>query len=132
MKRIPSNPDLGLLLLRLSAGLMMAFSHGLGKMPPSDRFLQGVEALGFPLPGLFAWAAAGAELLGGLLIAVGLLARPAAVFLAITMAVAAFGAHAADPFSKKEMALLYLAISLTVAIAGAGRYSLDAKIFKRR
>ena len=53
----------------------------------------GVARLGFPQPLLFAWAATISELAGGLLVAVGLFARVAAVFAAITMAVAAFMRH---------------------------------------
>ena len=47
--------NLSLLGLRVFAGLAMAFAHGLGKVPPSDRFIGAVENLGFPAPALFAW-----------------------------------------------------------------------------
>ena len=80
--------DLGLLVLRLGIGLTLALAHGLGKLPPSDGFIEGTAAMGFPLPVLFAWAAALSEFLGGLLLAVGLATRPAAVFVSVTMAVA--------------------------------------------
>ncbi len=123
--------DLGLLVLRLGFGLTLAFAHGLGKIPPSDGFIEGTAGMGFPLPVLFAWAAALSEFLGGLLIAVGLATRPAAVFVGITMAVAAFVRHGADPFGDKEMALLYLFAALALALAGAGRFSLDAAISRR-
>ncbi|MEN0058042.1 MAG: DoxX family protein [Bdellovibrio sp.] len=117
--------DLALTVLRLFIGLTMAFSHGLGKMPPPEPLVSGVSALGFPAPEFFAWSAALAEFLGGILLAVGFLTRPAAAFVMLTMIVAAFGAHAADPFSTKEMALLYLFTSLFFVIHGAGRWSLD-------
>ena len=48
----------GLTLLRIFAGVALALGHGLGKMPPSERFVENTANLGFPLPGLFAWAAA--------------------------------------------------------------------------
>ena len=50
--------DLGLLVLRGYAGISLAAAHGLGKLPPPDRFITGVGELGFPVPVLFAWAAA--------------------------------------------------------------------------
>ena len=50
--------DIGLLVLRLGAGLFMAFGHGFGKIPPSDGFIGGVEKLGLPMPIFFAWMAA--------------------------------------------------------------------------
>ena len=56
--------DAGLLILRVFAGLSLALAHGLGKLPPSDRFIAGAAEMGFPLPALFAWAAALPESLG--------------------------------------------------------------------
>ncbi|MDA0748989.1 MAG: DoxX family protein [bacterium] len=120
----------GLALLRVFAGLAMALQHGIGKIPPSDGFIAGVQKLGFPLAEGFAWAAGTSEFLGGLLLALGLLTRPAAACVAGTMAVAAFGRHAADPFQNKELALLYLGVALLFVALGAGRYGVDA--FLRR
>lgn len=123
--------DLGLLLLRVLTGLMLAFAHGVDKLPPSERFLASVGELGLPLPVAFAWAAGLAEFLGGILLAVGLLTRPAAFFIACTMATAAFLRHAPDPFTDKEKALLYLAVALFFVIAGSGRFGID-EWFRRR
>lgn len=124
--------DAGLLVVRLFAGFALAFGHGLGKLPPSPGFVEGVGAMGFPLPGLFAWAAAFAEFAGGLLLAAGLLTRPASLLILFTMATAAFIRHAPDPFSGKEKALLFLFVALLFLLAGAGRYSLDALLARRR
>lgn len=112
-------------LARVATGLMMAFGHGWSKMPPPDRLVEGVGAMGFPFPVLFAWSASLSEFAGGLLIAIGLATRPSALFLAITMTVAAFVAHAADPFERKEMALLYLVLSLIFVARGSGKFSVD-------
>lgn len=124
--------DVGLLVLRVSAGCAMAFAHGLGKLPPSDGFITKTGELGFPLPELFAWAAALSEFAGGLLIALGLLTRPAAAALLFTMGVAFFGAHAGDAFGDREMAFLYAMISIAFLFTGAGRYSLDAMLGRKR
>jgi putative oxidoreductase len=123
---------LGLLVLRLTAGLALALNHGLGKLPPSDGFIQGVGSMGFPLPLLFAWAAALSESLGGLLLAAGLFARPAAAAILGTMTTAILIAHAGDPLAKREPALIYAAIALLVLLAGPGRYALDTLLAKRR
>ena len=123
--------NLGLFILRVFMGLTMALAHGLGKMPPSAEFVQGVAKLGFPAAGFFAWAAGLSEFAGGLLIALGLATRPAAFFLFTTMAVAAFRAHGTDPFSVKEMALLYAAIAICLLLVGAGNWSLDAALRRR-
>lgn len=111
--------------LRVVAGLLMAFLHGSGKVPPSEQLIGGVTGLGFPAPTLFAWLAGLAELLGGIFIAVGFLTRPAALMVFITMFVAVFGRHAADPMDVKELGLLYLVISLVFLARGAGRWSID-------
>lgn len=123
--------DLGLLLIRLGFGLTLAFAHGLGKIPPSAGFVDGVAAIGFPLPTLFAWAAGLAEFVGGLLLAFGLLTRPAGLFVAFTLGVAAFGRHAGDAFADRELALLYFVVGIAFAIMGAGRYALDTSIRRR-
>jgi putative oxidoreductase len=108
----------------------MAFGHGLGKVQNPDKIIAGAEGMGFPVPMLFGWAAILSEFLGGILLALGLLTRPVAVFIGITMAVAAFIAHGADPFGRKEMALLYLGIMLLFACVGGGRLSIDKLISK--
>lgn len=120
--------DLGLLLARLGFGLVLAFAHGVNKLPPSERFIEVVAGLGFPLPGLFAWAAALGEFAGGILVAAGLLTRPAALAIVVTMLVAAFGRHAADPFTDKELALLYGFAAVLFACTGSGRFGADARL----
>ena len=120
--------DLGLLFLRVFSGLALALAHGRGKFPPSQRFVENTEKMGFPLPEVFAWAAAGAELIGGVLLAIGLLTRPSATLIVATMATAAYLGHAGDPFGAKEKALLFGVVALLFLFSGAGRFSLDAFI----
>lgn len=117
--------EVTLTALRVAAGLLMAGLHGLGKVPPGEQLIGGVQSLGFPMPALFAWAAGLAELLGGIFLAVGFLTRPSAFFLAFTMFVACFGRHMADPWDVKELSLLYLAISLIFLSRGSGKFSID-------
>lgn len=146
--------DIALLLLRL-AGLGLALGHGWGKMSAlatggGDRFVAGVESLGFPLPYVFAWAAALAEFVGGLFVALGLGTRVAAAFAGFTMFVAAFGRHQfhqhvfvaiglsqASPeeikkWGNPEMSMLYLVLFLAIALMGGGRLSLDQWFLKRK
>ncbi len=123
--------DVGTLIPRAAFGLTMAFAHGLGKLPPSERFLQGLTGMGFPAPELFAWLAGLSEFAGGLFLAIGLFTRPAAFFLAFTMGVAFFIAHGADPFQKKELAFLYMSMAASLVFLGSGRFSVDALIRKK-
>ena len=129
---ISSNLANGVLLVaRLGLGGMMAFGHGLGKLPPSEGFIAAVSALGFPLPIIFAWAAVLSEFVGSLAVSIGLATRLSALLVSFTMLVAAFGRHFSDPFEKKEMALAYLCGFLLCAAVGSGRYSIDGLIRKR-
>ena len=123
--------NVGLAILRVISGLSIAFGHGIGKIPPSAGLVAGTAKLGFPLPEFFAWAAAFGEFGGGLLLALGLLTRPGTFFMGFTMMVAVFGVHAADPFGRKEMALLYLAIAVMFLLVGSGKYGVDACIRSR-
>lgn len=123
--------QMGLLIFRVFVGLTMALAHGMGKFPLPQMMVDGVAAMGFPMPVFFAYSAALAELAGGILLAVGLLTRPAALFMAITMAVAAFGVHAADPFQVKELAYVYFFVALFFALYGGGRLSVDFFLNKK-
>lgn len=122
--------ELALTALRLFAGLSIALAHGWGKMPPSERFIEGVGRMGFPVPELFAFAAGGAEFFGGLFLAAGLLTRPSASAIMITMLVAGFIRHADDPFSSMEKALLFAAVMGVFVALGGGRYSADRLLRK--
>ena len=123
--------DVGLLIARLVAGLSLSLAHGIGKVPPSARFIARVGEMGFPAPTLFAWAAGLAEL-AGLLLALGLLTRPVALFIAIHFAFVILVAHAGDPFGDYEKPLLFATFTLLFAFTGPGRFSLDALLTRRR
>lgn len=115
----------GIALVRIFAGVALAFGHGINKFPPSAQFIEGAGELGFPAPGLFSWMAAISEFGGGLCLALGLFTRISSFLIACTMFTAAFVAHAADPFQRKELALLYLVIAIAFFLKGAGDWSVD-------
>jgi len=127
----PTPTNIGLLIFRIFIGLNIAFMHGFGKMPPAEQFVGMVSGMGFPAPGLFAWLAALAEFGGGILIAIGLLTRPAAIVLAFNMAVAGLIFHASDPWKVKELAWMFLFSAILLSFTGAGEYSVDSKLRKR-
>jgi len=118
----------GLLWLRILVGLGLVY-HGYGKIFGGNipGFAEGLGKMGFPVPIVFAWLAALSEFGGGILIILGLLTRVAALSVFITMSVAVFIRHGADPLSVKELALAYWTIAGTLMLTGAGGCSLDAK-----
>jgi putative oxidoreductase len=119
-----------LLLLRLAAGGIMFWQHGLPK------FLDfGAKAEAFRDPiGIGSWGSLAlitfAEVFCALLVALGLWTRAALLPLIIGMVVVVFIVHGDDPFSKQEMGTLYLLAYLTLFLTGAGRYSVDRVSFR--
>lgn len=124
--------SLGLLWLRVLAGAGIAY-HGYGKVFGGNmgRFSEGVAALGFPMPEVFAWAAALSEFGGGIMLILGLGTRIGAFLIFSTMTVAAFVQHAEDPFKVKELALAYWVAGGTLLMTGAGALSFD-NLFRKR
>jgi len=118
--------DSALALLRIVFSLLM-MTHGWSKL---ERILDGNLNFGDPLglgSTLSLYLVTFAELVAPVFIIVGFKTRIMALITSFAMAVAAFIAHGADPFAKKEMALLYLVGFLTVALMGPGRYSIDQR-----
>ena len=66
-----------------------------------------------------------AEVVCSVFILAGFATRLATVPLIITMLVAVFVIHIADPFAKQEPALYYLLVYVVLLIAGSGKYSID-------
>lgn len=122
--------NLGLTLLRVFAGLALAFGHGLGKLPPGQGLVERAAQIGFPMPEAFAWAAAMSEFLGGIFLALGLFTRLSSFFIAAVMVTALLGVHAADPFAQQEKAFLFLFIAIAFLLKGAGDWSIDAFLRK--
>ncbi len=69
------------------------------------------------------------ELVGGLLLLIGLFTRPVAFILSGEMAVAYFGFHAFQTFwpilNKGELAALYCFVFLFFSVAGPGKFAVD-------
>jgi putative oxidoreductase len=127
--------DAGLLLARLTIGLLMA-AHGSQKLFGwfGGHGLTGTagffEALGFRPGRLFATAAAVSEVGSGLLLAVGLFEPFAAALMVSVMIVAAVSVHwQHGVFAVSngiEVPLLYGVSGVALALTGPGAYSADA------
>ncbi|MBU1823341.1 MAG: DoxX family protein [Bacteroidetes bacterium] len=133
MKRIFSvshNHDLvhvWLIFLRIGVAALM-LTHGI---PKFMRLLEGNLNFGDPInlgPTVSFLLVNFSEFLCSLLILFGLGTRLATIPLIISCSVAAFVAHADDPFGKKELLLLYILIYITLLVMGGGKYSIDALI----
>lgn len=120
---------LAVLYMRLIAGGTFML-HGFPKLMAPMGAAGMVESLGFQ-PGWF-WAPllAVTEVFGGLLLALGLLTRPAAFATSIVLCVTTYfhWVAQAEGFAGAEKSLLWLAITLYFVAHGGGRLSLDRAI----
>jgi putative oxidoreductase len=122
--------SIGLLLLRLSIGVMM-IHHGQEKLADPQQFANTyVASLHLPFPLFFAYLAGFSELIGSWLVILGLLTPLGALALTGTMATAAYQhiLTAGLNIYVLELVLLYLGGSLAILLNGPGRFSFDAGI----
>jgi len=124
--------SLGLLALRVGVGASMMLGHGWGKLS-SFGTISAKFADPFGLgPTLSLGLAVFAEFFCSLLIITGTFTRLATIPLIITMLTAFLIIHGADPFPRKELALMYLIPMVTLFITGPGRYSVDHLLMNRK
>lgn len=119
------------LIIRVSvAGLMI--THGFPKL---SRLLEGGDiqfADPFGMGTAFSLAlVVFAEFFCSIFIGIGLGTRLATIPPIITMIVAAFIIHGSDPIGKKELAILYLLVYLTLFIIGSRKFSIDYLLTKK-
>ena len=124
--------DLALLILRVVFGVCV-LQHGWGKV----HHIEDLEKF-WAVPVPLAWVVAAIQIVGAAALALGLLTVPFALALAAVHGVATWKliATANEPFVAPSrhswsIGLLYTLIPLVIAIAGPGRYSLDAILISR-
>jgi putative oxidoreductase len=118
-------------ILRIVTGLLF-LEHGTMKLFAVPGAQEGVPN---PLPPLI-MAAGWIELIGGALVALGLLTRPAAFLVSGEMAYAYWTVHApAGPWpglNNGDPAILYCFVFFYLVFAGPGPWSLDELLRRRR
>lgn len=134
---ISTNAGFDTLALRLAAGVIFT-AHGAQKLFGwiGGYGLEGtagwMASIGIEPGYLMALMAGSAEFFGGLFLILGLLVRPSAIVLALTMVVAIVTVHLEHGLFMSnngyEFALALLAISIGLAVRGAGSLSLDSTI----
>jgi len=132
MNFLNSLQPLGLLVLRLCLGLIF-FTHGYPKLAHSGAGMQGFF-IQHGLPGYFVFVSGVLEVFGGILLALGLFTRGAALLLAIEMGVAIWKVHSSGGYlavHNYEFPLAMLASCFALATVGAGLLSLDHPLFER-
>ncbi len=135
------SPDWYALPLRLIVGFGF-FAHGYAKLARgAEGFVTILHAIGIPFAGFLGWATIAVEIVGGLMVALGILIPIAALPMIIVLLVAIFTVHLPNGFSSikllsydaagahfgqpgYETDLLYLAALIALCIGGPGPFSL--------
>ena len=126
----PISADIAALLLRLIFGSLFVH-YGYQKLSNFDQILPMFPDLIHIGAKLSFILVIFAELVCGFLVLIGFATRLAVIPILITMIVAYFIAHAKDPFEAKQLALVYLLLSIVIFVLGAGRFSMDKLLFNR-
>lgn len=137
---LATNDSLAGLALRIPAGIIF-MAHGAQKLFGAfggyglEGTGQWMASIGLEPGYLMALAAGSAEFFGGLALLLGLLTRPAALVLAVTMIVAILSVHIGNGLFMSnngyEFGLALVAISVALAIQGAGAVSVDRLLAAR-
>ena len=120
------------LVVRVLAGLLM-IHNGLDKLADIQGFADNVVTfIGLPYPVFFTYCAAYIEIVGAVLLTVGLLTRLSALSLFLTMLVAIYFHLKGNGLQipPLETASLYALFYLLFLVNGAGIFSLDALLAK--
>ncbi|MBP9757926.1 MAG: DoxX family protein [Candidatus Pacebacteria bacterium] len=123
--RMLYKPSLGLLFIRVGTGLVFLM-HGWSKYGMGTEAVNGMFAgMGFPMgTGVFVMAL---EIIGGIALILGVLPRVFAILFTILMAVAIYATgFFANGYRQHELEILLMLLSLGIAFAGSGRWSLWA------
>lgn len=124
--------DLGRLILRLTLGILVLM-HGIAKLLGG---IGGIESMltaqGFPA--FFAWGAYLGEVVGPVLVILGIYNRLGALLIAINMVVAIVLAHSHQLFMlsgsggwQLELQGMFLFTAIALIFLGAGSYSLGGR-----
>lgn len=123
--------DIAMLVIRLFIGLSM-LTHGYPKLQKlmSNVEIDFMDFLGLG-PIITIVLVVFAEVICSVLIILGLMTRLSSIILIFTMLIAAFVRHGGEPFSGKELALMYLVFYIILLIIGPGKFSLDRLFTKK-
>ena len=127
---LPLNLDLALLVLRLALAAVLLY-HGIPKLMNFGATVSGFQAMNIPAPTLTAAFALLSEVVGGILILLGVAVDLAGILVVIDMLGAIFTVHGAAGFDFTkggwEHPFIVLAMALALALAGPGRTSVGAR-----
>lgn len=121
--------DIGLLIFRAIFGFSMFYGHGLPKLQTLMKGgeIQFADPIGLGVTFSF-YLVIFAEVVGSIMLILGIYTRLALIPLIIAMLVAVFAFHSGQAFGKYEMSFLYLSAFIALFFTGAGKYAIDARL----
>ena len=132
-----TSEDIGKLVLRITLAILILL-HGVSKLQNGIDFISGLVS-GAGLPSAFAYLVYIGEVVAPLLVLIGLFTRPAALLIAVNMIVAIVLVHMGELFTLTnsggwalELQGMFLFTAIAISLLGAGRYSLDAKVRRKK
>jgi putative oxidoreductase len=124
----PFTPDIGLLFARITGSLLLLHVHGIPKIMHYQNELAHIDdplGMGHTLTLLCALFA---EVVCPVFIAIGLFTRLAALPVVFLLAVSMVLVHPDWSIEQGQFGWLLVIVFGTIALSGAGRYSVDAKL----
>ena len=120
--------DAALLVLRLVLGILILL-HGIAKLPPPPAFIV-AQLAKMNLPSVLAYGVYLGEIVGPILLIVGIWTRLGALMIVVNMIFALLLVHTGDLFKlgpqggyALELQAMFLFAAIAIALAGAGRFS---------
>jgi len=123
--------DAALLIFRVGVSIMM-ITHGWSKIA---NFSERLESFPDPYGIGVAFSlqlTVFAEFFCAILLGLGFMTRLVVIPLIFAMITAALVVHGGDPFSERELAILYLLSFIFLFLRGPGLYSMDGQIHKKK
>ena len=127
-----THPGWGIAVVRIAMGIVLMVA-GYSKFAGGiDGFAGFVDQVGAPAPGVVAALIAAVELVGGLLILIGLGVRWLGVWFLLQFLYIAFGFKLADAgWDATRVDLMLIAASAMLILAGAGKASVEERLTSR-
>ena len=123
------NWHIGIMLVRVMLGIYI-FRYG-RELFHIDELLNFLKSTNWPLPVFSGYAAKIIELVGGVMLGLGLFTRIVSVLLMLVMLGVLYVSAAFDPFNGEGIGLFFLGFA-HFCFAGPGKLSLDYLLFDRK